>query len=131
MDDENNTGLLTIITDIFATNFRLVCELTELAKLESKLAGKSLLKIIALSFIIGTFITSTWACIMALIIYYLHLHFSWPLTLTIAILFNLSGLILIMTLIIKYKNNLFFPALRRQLSGKIERIREVTVHEQS
>lgn len=129
MDDEQQSGLLSIIKNIIETCFRLVSDLAQLAKLEAQLAGRSLVKILALSFVIGTFITSTWLCILALIVYYLRLEFSWPITLSLVIVLNLFSLGLIVAAIVTIKKNLFFPATRRQLSVSADNLKKEPMHE--
>lgn len=116
MENPEQSTWYAIIKEASETFFTLVNELIHLASLESKLAVKSLVKIVALSFIVATLLTSTWLCILALLfVLIIAMHLSSSFALCIITLLNVLLLVMVSILIIRAKDKLFFPATRRQL----------------
>ena len=116
MENENSSSLTGLIKNLASTFFKLVSDMTRLAKMEAELAGKSLVNIIILTFLLGSLLTSTWLCISALIAFALvSLQLGWLVSLAIVTLLNILLMVAIVVVIVSKKKNLSFPATRRQL----------------
>jgi hypothetical protein len=116
MEEENKVSFTGLVTNLFQTSFKLVSDTVSLANAEAHLAGRSLKDIAILSFFLAALLSTTWFCVIALIVCYLvMLHFSWLAALSIVTLFNLVLMVVIGVVMLKLKHNLTFPATRRQL----------------
>lgn len=107
-----------MLLNLVRLRVRRVTDLVQLIGLETKLAGRTLVRIIILMFVMIVLIIATWIAILVMIFTFLiAFHFS---ALTAAIIITLLNLILLIAVIIailRIKENLFFPATRRQLSN--------------
>jgi hypothetical protein len=108
-----------MITNIVVGHFRRVTDLVHLFSLETRLAGRTLIRIIILVVIMIMLIIVTWVCVILILFTLLvAVHFS---ALSAALMITLLNLILLSVVVIsilRIRHNLFFPATRRQLSHK-------------
>ncbi|MDR3477394.1 MAG: phage holin family protein [Gammaproteobacteria bacterium] len=116
MEEENKVSFTGLITNLFQTSFKLVSDTISLANAEAHLAGRSLKEIVILSFFLAALLSTTWFCVIAMIVCYLvSMHFSWLAALSTVTLLNIFLMIVIGIVMLKLKHNLTFPATRRQL----------------
>ncbi len=116
-----------IIKNLVKTYFKLIRDITHLASLEVQLAKQSLIKLIMLSFVIGSLLTSTWLCVLGLLFFLLITnHVSWLVSLCLLIFFNVLIIIGISLLMLQIKTHLFFPATRKQLYGSVNHHKEAS-----
>src|SRR5579862_6063719 len=117
MAEQNQLGFFALIRNFLDLFFKLISDVSRLVHLEAQLASRSLLKIFVLAFILAILLTSTWLCFLGLLLYFLlSLQLGWLVSLSLIILFNFFIIFLVCIFIFKAKNNLFFPATRRQLA---------------
>jgi uncharacterized membrane protein YqjE len=119
MDDGKKTSFTQIFGNVFSTIHKLVSDVFHLASAEAALAKQSLANIVLLSFVFGALFTSTWLCVLGLIVTSLMALFQLSLLASIAIvtLLNFIMIAIAAVIFIKLKGNLFFRATRRQLSS--------------
>ena len=100
--------------------FSFVKNIISLAGLEARLAGRSIILIIVLSLLSVCVLTSTWLCMLGFVFLYLYsLKMSLLFCMFVIFMMNILLLLIISMLLCKYKNNLSFPATRRQIRKKI------------
>jgi hypothetical protein len=108
-------SLLLLIPNLF----RVINNMTRLIKQDAYLAGRSVVLIITLAVMLACLLTSTWLGILAVIfVCLIKLKWSWIIATTIVFLLNFLLLLVIGMVISKAKENLSFPATRRQLCRK-------------
>jgi hypothetical protein len=98
------------------TIFSLFSKIFALVGLEARLAGRSLVTILILAILFGMVLTTTWLCVLSLLLVYLITQMSLVLSLGIIIAINLFLLLVIAFAMSKMKNNLSFPVIRRHFS---------------
>ena len=105
-------GLITMIAGIAST----VSNLIDLIGYETKLAHHSFFKAIILALITGLLLTSTWICLLGMLVYYLvTMQVSLPLSVLIVIVLNLLLTIIVMLLFLRARDQLSFKESRRAL----------------
>ena len=67
MDDEKTTSLNTLIQNLAISFFEIINDVSHLAKLEAKLAGKSLVNLVILFFMASILLVSLWLSVMAFV----------------------------------------------------------------
>lgn len=119
MADKRKSSLISAIMNLVflvPSLFSLARNVLALIGLEARLAGKHLIVIIVLSFILAAILTSTWFCTLALVVVYLvSINWSWAQAIMAVIILNLVLFIIIGIAINNAKENLLFPATRRKL----------------
>lgn len=126
MEEQNTPSVKHLIDNVVNTFIKLISEIARLASLEAQLAKKSLVRIIALVFVVGSLLTVTWLCALGcLLLYLVSLHLSWLLSLGIITLLNVVLLTSIFVAILFLKENLLFKATRRQLSNQHKTLTDV------
>lgn len=117
MPVENKTlKLIKSVVGLVQNSFSLIGDIASLMSLELQLAGKSIIWILVLAFVIFSLLTSTWICVLALIFILLNsipLAIGW--SLFILIILNLLAIIIMVLIILSLKNNLSFTFTRNQL----------------
>jgi hypothetical protein len=112
------SNIFSATKDIISGYFERWCDVATLAKLETKLAAQTAIKITIIIYLLGFFLASTWISVLAILfLYFVALHFSWLFSAAMILLLNLfvvSGLILY---ILGIRRNLYFQATRRQLKS--------------
>lgn len=104
-------SLLTIVPAFLS----LISKVTALVGIETRLAGKSLLVILVLTFVLGSVITTTWISLLAMLGYYLIIiHWNIISILLAMLVLNFIFIGLIIFIISRQKRNLTFPEIRRQ-----------------
>ncbi len=117
MTKKHSAGLITIIKDLIETQISKTIDVFRLAQLEAKLAVQTLVNMTFIIFIIILLIISSWillnACVFLLLITFLT---SSPL-ISSSILFACNFILLLVFVFYLYKirENLFFPATRKQI----------------
>ena len=116
MNKDNN--LIIIIKNLIESYIERLGQLSYLASLEARLAGRTLLHITGLLFIAGFLLASIWFSLLLIVFFYLiSLYFS-ALTAAVTIAcINILVFAAIVSYIFRIKKNLFFPATRRQISN--------------
>jgi hypothetical protein len=108
-------AILKIIM-LVPTLFSVFSNISVLIGWEARRAGKSIAILLLLSIVAGSIITTIWLCLLAMLFLYLiSLHWSEIQALLCIALLNAVLLIIIGIIMSKVKNNLSFPAVRRQL----------------
>lgn len=127
--EQTEVGLVGVIKNLVQTLLHFLGDLTSLASLEARLAGKSLLSLVLLTFVLGAFFISAWLCFLALLtVFFVSvLQYSWLVSLSLVLLSNLLMILVVGFVMAKLKDNLLFRATRRQLGL----LREEPAHEQS
>lgn len=106
--------LFKIIT-IVPTIINLFTNTVHLIGYEARLAGRSLLKLLILAFMVASLLTTTWIGLLAMLFIYLtSLHWNMILSLLIISVLNILLLIIILVSMTKLKKNLTFPMTRSQ-----------------
>lgn len=112
-------GILHNLSQIFLAYVKRTTDLFRLAKLESRLAIKTLVTLIVLALIALIILITCWACVLFLLgLYFISLHFSLLSAAGLVTLINMVMLVAIISWMLIIKKNLFFPALRRQIQHK-------------
>ena len=115
---KNKPNLFAVLTSLIRLQIKRFADLTQLASLEAKLAGKSFIRILVLIYIMGFFLLSTWlGLLVILFVWLISLQVSWLMAAFVVTLLNFTTLIIILFTILKMKQNLFFPATRRQIAN--------------
>lgn len=115
-ENKSNLYLSEIIKNIVQIFFKLIKDYKRLITAEMQLAGKSLFNILILSLGIIAVLTTTWICLLGILIFYLRLwQWGWVSSLLIASGVNISVLLCLAWVMLKMKANLSFQATRRQL----------------
>jgi uncharacterized membrane protein YqjE len=123
--EQHKTSIGKIFSGLFHSIKKLGSDLSQLAHLEAKLAKQSLVNLIILALVLGGLLTTTWLCLLGLLVTYLmSIQFSLLAALGIATLLNLILLAIVGLVMLKLKNNLFFPATRRQLNNTKKLLKE-------
>lgn len=121
MADKKKDGFSSTVVKLvlLATNFfSFMDNLTALIKLEARLAGKSLVAIVILSFLIVTLITSSWLLILTMLyFYFISLQWTATFSIFILLLFNIFFLVIVGIILSKVKNDLLFPLSREKCRG--------------
>lgn len=101
--------------------YSLISHLFSLISSEAHLAKRSLTTIFILSFLVGSIITSTWLCLLAILFLYLiSLPLSWIFALFLILILNIVIIMIIGLILLKAKENLFFPETCRLLRHMID-----------
>ena len=118
MDEGKKTSFTQMFGNMFHTIHKLVSDICHLASAEARLAKQSLANMVLLSFVFGALFTSTWLCLLGLLIAILisYAHLSLLSALAIVFLINLGLIAVTAVVFFKLKGNLFFRATRNQLS---------------
>lgn len=113
-------NLTTTVKELGKNLTTIISEVLEILSLEARLAGKSLLIILALLVVAGLVVITTWLLFMAALVFLLiHVSVS-SLTAVLAVIgFNIILLGGIILLIKKLHRNVYFPATRRQLKNPL------------
>ena len=118
MDDSNHTNITTLLKTLIETYIKRLSNLTQLASLEAKLAGKTLIKITILLLIAIFLVASAWfSLLLVTYLYLVSLHYSWLCSAIIVACINIFLLVLVLMYILIIKKYLFFPATRRQIGN--------------
>ena len=116
MEEKSSLSFITIIYNLSQTFFRLVGDITRLARTEAHLAVSSLIRLVLLSLLAGLLLLTTWICILGAVIASLvAIHFSWLTSFLFVTLLNMLLLTTLFLYIKKLKKNLTFQATRKQL----------------
>lgn len=114
---QNQDSVIASLMQLVKSLVSMIGEIFELAALEIKLAGHSVIRIIALSVILLFIFVTLWISLMAMIVYgttMLGLTIMWGLIFVMA--FNLLIALILFTLILRSKKNLSLPRTRNQLT---------------
>ncbi|CAN5338577.1 hypothetical protein BH10PSE19_BH10PSE19_00520 [soil metagenome] len=115
-ENKENLYLSEIIKNIVQICFKLIKDYKRLVTVEMQLAAKSLLNIFILSLVVVAVLTTTWICLLGILIFYLKLwQWGWVPSLLIACGVNIFVLLGLAWVMLKMKANLSFQATRRQL----------------
>jgi uncharacterized membrane protein YqjE len=118
MDNENELPLSKILENIFRSFFKIFSDIGSLAKTEARLAKQSMISIFFLAIVLVTILTTTWVCLLALIVAYLiYLKLSLLFSLLVVTVLNILIVALICSVMLRLKNDLFFRATRKQLDS--------------
>ena len=113
--DDDHYNLLTAITNLVLLYIKRVSDLVNLAAIEAQLALKTLVILAILIFIVGSLLTACWITILTFIFFYLvSLNLSYLISSAIIVGINITVLAIVLFIIYKIKDNLFFPATRHQ-----------------
>ncbi|MDR3492586.1 MAG: phage holin family protein [Gammaproteobacteria bacterium] len=116
MEEKSNLSFITIIYNLSQTFFRLVSDITQLARAEAHLAVSSLVHLVLLYLLAGLLLLTTWICLLGAVIASLvAIHLSWLTSFLFVTLLNILLLITLFLYIKKMKKNLTFQATRKQL----------------
>lgn len=115
-ENQTESSFITALVRFLQNLALLTEEIVELAKLELRLAGKSLALIIAFYCAIAFFFLSAWFFLLAALAVLLAAKFGWLFSLLMVAGFNFVLILVMVMLIAKYKRYLTFPATRRQLN---------------
>jgi hypothetical protein len=116
-------GRLLNLVLLVPSLFGFVTNIKNLISLEARLALRSLVIVIIAAVCVAGLLVSTWLCFLFMIFLYLQsLHVIIYISLLILMLLNIILMILIATVIAKHKENLLFPATRRQVRQTTSRI---------
>jgi magnesium-transporting ATPase (P-type) len=116
MEEQNELGFTQVLNNWLRTFFKLLGEFKNLIKLESRLAKRSLGIILVLSIFLCFVLMSTWLCFLSLItVYLVNAQFSLFNSLLFVMLFNVMLITILCLIMLKLKDDLFFPVTRRQL----------------
>lgn len=98
--------------------FGLISHAFSLIEWEAQRAKRSFVLILILWLVMGSLLTATWLCLLAMFFIYLSsLKLSLLLSLFIIFMLNIFLLLIVSLIILKIKNHLFFPVARRLLRG--------------
>jgi uncharacterized membrane protein YqjE len=119
MEEGKKASFTHVISNMFQIVHKIVSDIFHLASAEAALAKQSLANIVLLSFVFGALFTSTWLCLIGLIVTFLmsFLQFSLFTSLAIVLILNIALIAVAAVVFIKLKGNLFFRATRNQISG--------------
>src|SRR5580700_2626450 len=116
MENSDEPNLIQVLINLISAYFKRLNDLFHLAELEARLAVKTLVNIIFLSFVLCMLIISAWLCALTMLFVYLvSLHFSLLSAACIITFVNIFLITAIVIVILKIKKNLFFPATRKHL----------------
>src|SRR5471030_3037449 len=115
MKNNKRQRLFSLVKDIVQTYFQKLSDIQQLAKLEARLAGRSLISLIIAIIIIGFLVGSAWLSLLLMLFIFLFsfLHFSLLLAAFVVVILNLLCLAFACWWLIRAKKNLFFKATRR------------------
>lgn len=100
---------------IVPTIFSLAFKVAGLFSLEAKIAGRSLVIILMLGFLLGLLLTAFWLCLLTIFtVYLVSIHWSLLSALGLVAALNAIFILIVFVLILQHKNNLTFPEIRRQ-----------------
>jgi hypothetical protein len=115
---KNRTSLFVIVSTLISLHIKRMTNFIQLATLEAKLTGKTLIRMTILLYVMGFFVLSTWASLLLILfIYLVSLQFSELFAAFIIMLLNLAGLFIIVFSLLRMKQDLLFPATRRQIAN--------------
>jgi hypothetical protein len=118
MGKAKKSGLIFVIKTLIESYIRRLRNLTYLASLEAKLAGRTLIKIIILLIIFGFLLASIWfSLLLVIFIYLVSLHYSWLFASAIITFINIFLSSAVFFYILYIKQYLLFPATRKQISN--------------
>ena len=114
--EEEMQDLGKILKDFIQTSMKLVEDVFHLAGAEARLAAYSLRALIFLSFLLCALLVLTASCFLAsVVVCLMALKVSLMMSFLIATLLSISMVLLVMGLMLRMKQNLFFPATRQSL----------------
>ena len=117
MGTQPTENLTTLIRNLIRAYLKRLSDITRLAKLEARLAGKSFIRILFLLFILGFLFMSGWLCILLMLfLCFISLQFSFLSSALIITFINLLLMIGILLYVKHLKKALFFPVTRKQLN---------------
>lgn len=115
-DNENQESLTQATAKLFQAGIALVLELWELAALELRLAGKSLISIVMLSIFLAILVFVLWIFLMAVCVAWLvSLQLTWTIAFLIIALGHMIAIFVILGLLARAKYRLTLPETRKQL----------------
>ncbi|EKD54056.1 MAG: hypothetical protein ACD_60C00126G0002 [uncultured bacterium] len=90
----------------------IVSDLAALVRLETQLAGKTIVTVLILSIMYAFLMISIWFCLLAMLFIYLVTSLQWSLMMSLLLLLGLNTLCLMIIgfIIVRIKRNLLFPA---------------------
>ncbi|MES2218554.1 MAG: phage holin family protein [Pseudomonadota bacterium] len=126
MDERKKTSITQIFGNVFHIVHKLVSDIFHLASAEARLAKQSLANIILLGFVFGSLFTSTWLCVLGLIVAFLMSVFQLSLLAAFAIVCVLNFILIAVCafIFLKLKGNLSFRATRNQLSSSKQLLKD-------
>lgn len=98
---------------VIPTILNVASKISTLLSYEGRLAGKSLVRILILTFFCAMLLTSTWICILIMLFHWFVEYVSFQIALLFLILINLFLLTIIGIVIAKSGKNLTFPLTRK------------------
>jgi uncharacterized membrane protein YqjE len=126
MKNENNISLAKIFRNIATNFFGLIGNYKNLIALEARFAGANLIKMIALSLVLISLLTSTWISLLILLfLFFKFLNIGDILAIALIFFINICCLFAVWLVMQKMKTSLSFPATRRQLLEKNNKAKEV------
>lgn len=118
MKQKKALGIVFILKDLLQAYLKRLSDLSELAGLEAKLAGRTLITLVLLGVLMVFLILSTWfSLLLLLFVFLIYLHCSLILASSIITGLNVVALVILYFSMVKIKKNLYFPATRRQLAS--------------
>jgi uncharacterized membrane protein YqjE len=119
MDEGKKASFTHIIGNMFSIVHKIVSDIFHLASAEAALAKQSLANIVLLSFVFGALFTTTWLCILGLVVASLMSFFQLSLLSSLAIVtvVNIALIAGSAVIFLKLKGNLYFRATRNQISS--------------
>jgi uncharacterized membrane protein YqjE len=119
MEEGKKASFTHVISNMFQIVHKIVSDIFHLASAEAALAKQSLANIVLLSFVFGALFTSTWLCLIGLIVAFLmsFLQLSLFSSLAIVSVLNIALIAVAAVVFLKLKGNLFFRATRNQISS--------------
>lgn len=116
MDESNHTNVITVIIKLIQAHLKRLSDILHLASLEAKLAVKTSFSLAALFFIVCILLTSSWLSLLFLLCSFI-LSLGYSLLFSALVIASLNILLLIISCLIiwKLKQNLFFPATRKEI----------------
>lgn len=129
--ENNNQSLIETLKNITQAYFNVAKDTASLAGAEARLAGKSLINIVALLSFLKYLVVVTWLSICSILaLYLISLQYSLLVAFSAVTLLNVLAIIITVSLLLKAKNRLSFPATRRQLQG-LNNLEDEYYHEQT
>lgn len=129
MESKNALAFIKIIENLVQAYVERWVDLTRLASLEARLAGRALVSLSILYAIFGFLLFSGWLCTLTLLFIGLaSIQHNWLFASIVIILINLSLLAMVAFLISKKRKDISFSATRRQFHNKVKLINKRKPH---
>lgn len=118
MKHKKSLGLVFILKNLLQAYLKRLSDLSHLAGLEAKLAGRTIITLTLLSIILVFIVLSTWLSLLLLVfIFLVSLHYTLLFASLVITGLNFFLLIILYFSMVRIKKNLYFPATRRQLAN--------------